>query len=58
VSSAASVSSLASLTLGIKKNKASAEKKKPDSAKYKTLLHKILRKYENCILMMKIEHSD
>jgi hypothetical protein len=49
VSSAASVSSLASLMLGTKRNKVAAEKKKPDDAKYNTLLHKRLRKYESYI---------
>ncbi|XP_069689860.1 biogenesis of lysosome-related organelles complex 1 subunit 3 isoform X2 [Periplaneta americana] len=43
ISSAASVSSLTSLTSGIKRNKLTGKTKKPDDAKYNTLLHKRLR---------------
>lgn len=48
VSSAASVSSLVSLTSGNRRNKILAKTKKSDDATYNTLLHKKLRKYENC----------
>ena len=48
VSSAASVSSLVSLTSGNRRNKIHAKTKKSDDATYNTLLHKKLRKYENC----------
>jgi len=48
VSSAASVSSLVSLTSGDRRNKILAKTKKSDDATYNTLLHKKLRKYENC----------
>jgi hypothetical protein len=48
VSSAASVSSLVSLTSGNRRNKILAKSKKSDDAMYNTLLHRKLRKYENC----------
>ncbi|KAJ9600705.1 hypothetical protein L9F63_026158 [Diploptera punctata] len=43
ISSAASVSSLTTLTSGIKRNKTTGKTKKPEEVKYNTLLHKRLR---------------
>ncbi|KAJ9583820.1 hypothetical protein L9F63_021823, partial [Diploptera punctata] len=42
ISSAASVSSLTTLTSGIKRNKTTGKTKKPEEVKYNTLLHKRL----------------